>query len=194
MPIMVRQDVIALTIVALAFTTMRRVGTFIAHSKKDVDSFPWLKPRYLKFISSNNTMLVWIPILKTDPEGRGTMLVAKPTGDRCCPVELLKNRVRDCELDEPLFCHLNFAPTEAWLLTWIRNRMRLLGKNPLWYTLRSIRQGGTTAANMMRMPEVFLKASGGWKGESLELYRRDHLPPLQGRFARTLGESGGLLR
>ena len=36
MPIMLRQDVIALTIVALAFTTMRRVGTFIAHSKKEV--------------------------------------------------------------------------------------------------------------------------------------------------------------
>ena len=71
--------------------------------------------------------------------------------------------------------------------------MRSLGKDPLWYTLRSIRQGGTTAASHLKMPEVFLRANGGWKGEAMELYRRDQLPTLQGHFARTLGQNGGYL-
>ena len=84
---MLRQDVIELKIVALLFTTMRWVRTLIARSKKNY-SFQWLKPRYLKFIPQNNTMLVWILI--SDPEGRGTLVVLEPSGNRCYPVELMK--------------------------------------------------------------------------------------------------------
>ena len=40
MPIMFQQDLIALAIVSLAFTTMRRVGTFIPHTQKDIENFP----------------------------------------------------------------------------------------------------------------------------------------------------------
>ena len=65
--------------------------------------------------------------------------------------------------------------------------MALLGKDPLWYGLRSIRQGASTMADRLHMPEVFLRASGSWKGNALELYRKDRLPEEQERFADALG-------
>ena len=65
--------------------------------------------------------------------------------------------------------------------------MRELGKDPRWYSLRSIRQGASTTADKMEMPEVFLRATGGWKGKALERYRKDRLPAAQGQFASRLG-------
>ena len=62
-----------------------------------------------------------------------------------------------------------------------------LGKNPKLYGLRSIRRGSTTNATDTRMPEVFLRASGGWKGRAMEVYREDCLPGEQQKFARALG-------
>ena len=37
------------------------------------------------------------------------------------------------------------------------------------------------------MLEVFLRASGAWRGKAMELYRRDRLPAEQARFASSLG-------
>ena len=68
--------------------------------------------------------------------------------------------------------------------------MRELGKDPRWYSLRSIRQGASTTADQMEMPEVFLRATGGWKGKALERYRKDRLPAAQGQFASRLGAGG----
>ena len=65
--------------------------------------------------------------------------------------------------------------------------MRELGKDPRWYSLRSIRQGASTTADKMEMPEVFLRATGGWKGKALERYRKDRLPAAQSQFASRLG-------
>ena len=65
--------------------------------------------------------------------------------------------------------------------------MQELGKDPRWYSLRSIRQGASTTACAMEMPEVFLRATGGWKGNALELYRKDRLPSVQRQFATRLG-------
>ena len=66
--------------------------------------------------------------------------------------------------------------------------MTELGKNPLWYSLRSIRQGASTRACELKMPEVFLRASGGWRGDAMELYRKDRLPAEQERFASQLNK------
>ena len=65
--------------------------------------------------------------------------------------------------------------------------MRELGKDPRWYSLRSIRQGASTTADKMEMPEVFLRAIGGWKGKAQERYRKDRLPAPQSQFASRLG-------
>ena len=62
-----------------------------------------------------------------------------------------------------------------------------LGKKPKLYGLRSIRRGSTTNATDSKMPEVFLRASGGWKGRAMEVYREDCLPGEQQKFARALG-------
>ena len=40
-----------------------------------------------------------------------------------------------------------------------------------------------------KMPEVFLRASGGWKGDAIELYRKDRLSAAQEVFAEALGRS-----
>ena len=71
-------------------------------------------------------------------------------------------------------------------LSWIGRRMAALGKDPRWYSLRSIRQGAASTACEMDMPEVFLRASGAWRGKAMELYRRDRLPLEQARFAGNL--------
>ena len=65
--------------------------------------------------------------------------------------------------------------------------MAYLGKDPRLYSLRSIRQGSSTKATDMKMPEIFLKTSGGWKGNALERYRKDQLPKEQAVFSRALG-------
>ena len=64
--------------------------------------------------------------------------------------------------------------------------MEELGKNPLWYKLRSFRQGASLAADEMEMPELFLRASGGWKSNAIHIYRQERLPGLQGHFAKNL--------
>ena len=66
--------------------------------------------------------------------------------------------------------------------------MMELGKNPLWYSLRSIRQGASTRTCELKMPEVFLRASGCWRGDAMELYRKDRLPPEQEMFASQLNK------
>ena len=99
--------------------------------------------------------------MKTDPEGRGTVLVVKSTGDVGCPVGLLRFLLSNSKEDGPLFQNLNFIPTQPWLCAWIRERMRELGKDPRWYSLRSIRQGESSTACECDMPDVFLKATGG---------------------------------
>ena len=38
------------------------------------------------------------------------------------------------------------------------------------------------------MPEVFLRASGGWKGRAMELYRSERFIAEQAKFAKRLGE------
>ena len=98
------------------------------------------------------------------------------------------------DLDEPLYSHLNFSPTQAWQLGWIRRRMAALGKDPRWYSLRSIRQGAASTACEMDMPEVFLRASGAWRGKAMELYRRDRLPLEQARFAGNLRHTSETVR
>ena len=62
--------------------------------------------------------------------------------------------------------------------------MALLGKDPRWYSIRSIRPGLSTTADRYHMPEVFLRASGSWKGNAMELYRKDRLPEVQACFER----------
>ena len=65
--------------------------------------------------------------------------------------------------------------------------MAYLGKDPRLYSLRSMRQGSSTKATDMKMPEMFLKTSGGWKDNALERYRKDQLPKEQALFSRALG-------
>ena len=66
--------------------------------------------------------------------------------------------------------------------------MEQLGKNPKWYTLRSFRQGATVEACDMKMPEEFVRASGGWKSEAMYVYRKERLPGLQNVFAKNLSK------
>ena len=57
--------------------------------------------------------------------------------------------------------------------------------------VRTIRQGGSSTACEVEMPELYLRASGGWKGNALERYRKDRLPTEQARFAALLPRRGG---
>ena len=66
--------------------------------------------------------------------------------------------------------------------------MTEMGKDPRWYSIRSIRQGGTSTACEVEMPELFLRASGGWKGNAMERYRKDRLPIEQARFAALISK------
>ena len=47
-------------------------------------------------------MLVWIPMVKKDPEGRGTVFVVKSTGDACCPVALLRVLLSRSSTESPI--------------------------------------------------------------------------------------------
>lgn len=53
-----RLDKVGLAIVTIAYTTMRRVGTFIPGSKRDAKKFSWITPRYIRYFADTKTMLI----------------------------------------------------------------------------------------------------------------------------------------
>ena len=123
-------DYIALTIVTLAFTTVRRVGSFLPKTQRETETFPYILPRFIVSNQSHTTLLIWLPISKMDPEGRLIVFTVKSSLDGCCPIKLIDILMQSRSYDEPLFTHLTFYPTQAWLLKWMRNRMANLGKDP----------------------------------------------------------------
>ena len=156
-----RLDLVALTFAAVAFTTLRRVGTFLPASTKLAKNFSWILPSFIRHHADSETMLIWIPKHKGDPTGKGFVLTVKPTYDSCCPINLVLRLLEGRGGNAPLFTTPTRIPLQSWLLGWMRRRMAELGKKPNLYSLRSIRQGATTTASEVDMPEVFLRASGG---------------------------------
>ena len=144
----------------MAFTSLRRVGTFLPSSKREARKFSWIVPKFVQYFQDTDTLLIWIPRNKTDPGEKGAVITVKPTRDSCCPVRLMLQLLQGSKADRPLFVTSRWMPLQGWLLRWIR-RMSNLGKNPQIYGLRSIRQGATSKADASDMPEVFLRASGG---------------------------------
>ena len=65
-------ELIALPIFSLAFTTVRRVGSFLPANKKQAVDFAWILPRFVRW-ATNDTMLIWLPICKSGREGSGTV-------------------------------------------------------------------------------------------------------------------------
>ena len=116
------------------------------------------------------------------------MLTVKSTDDAVCPVELILELLRKKCTNKPIFWNGGFQPTQSWVLNWVRTRMSDLGKNPKWYTLRSFRKGASVEADEMEMPEGFLRASGGWKSDAINIYREERLPRLQNLFAKNLNK------
>ena len=83
-PIMVRKHLISLAFVS-SLTT--RIGCNVYLSFAEANQlFVIDTPRWLSYIMRNNTMLIYIPNLKAAAEGKGSMLIAKPTGDCLFPV------------------------------------------------------------------------------------------------------------
>ena len=116
------------------------------------------------------------------------MLLLKPTYDECCPIKLTLKLVEESKGPGPIFITPMRVPLQSWLLKWVRCRMTEIGKKPELYGLRSIRQGATSRAQDTQMPEIFLRASGGWKGRAMDAYSKDCLPGEQQRFAKGLGQ------
>ena len=115
-------------------------------------------------------------------------LLLKPTHDECCPIKLTLRLINDSKGFGPIFITPTRVPLQGWLLKWVRRRMADIGKKPELYGLRSIRQGATCRTQDTNMPEIFLRASGGWKGRAMEAYSKDCLPVEQKRFAEKLGQ------
>ena len=134
-------------------------------------------------------MLLWIPKHKRDPEGKGIVLLLKLTYDECCPIKLTLKLVKESKGSGPIFITPTRVPLQSWLLKWVRRRMTEIGKKPELYGLRSIRQGATSRAQDIQMPEIFLRDSGGWKGRAMDAYSKDCLPGEQKRFAKRLGRN-----
>ena len=82
---LLRSDMICLTIVNLAYTSIRRIGSFVPKSKAAATSFAWIVPRYVRFLEEDYTFLVWIPFNKSDPHGKVTTLVVKRKKQRVLP-------------------------------------------------------------------------------------------------------------
>ena len=58
LPQLSRLDKIALTIVALAFTTIRRLGSFVPSTLKKAQKFPQITPQNIRFRDCNNTLFI----------------------------------------------------------------------------------------------------------------------------------------
>ena len=90
-----RQDRIAMAVVTLAFTTIRRIGSFLPKNVKESETFSWILPQFMRPSIEGTTLLVWIPRVKTDPEGRGTVLILKITGNAGCPISFMQPLARE---------------------------------------------------------------------------------------------------
>ena len=98
-----RLDRVGLTIIVIAYTSMRRVGTFLPSKKKDAEEFAWIVPRFIRYFEDTDTMLIWLPRNKSDPQGKGTVLTFKPTGDSCCPIRLTLKLACTRSENQPIF-------------------------------------------------------------------------------------------
>ena len=43
---------------AIAFTTLRRLGTFLPATKKDVAQFSWVEDKFIRYFEDTETMLI----------------------------------------------------------------------------------------------------------------------------------------
>ena len=50
-------DTIPFSILTLAFTTLRRVGSFLPASKKKLLNFPWILPRYVRRMNPDTVLI-----------------------------------------------------------------------------------------------------------------------------------------
>ena len=107
-----RPDIIPLTIFSIAFTTVRRVGSFLPANKKKEPKFAWILPSYVRR-ATQQTFLIWLPICKSDHTGKGKVLTLKQTHDNCCPFRLLQILLQWSQRDIPIFWHLAFRPTQV---------------------------------------------------------------------------------
>ena len=53
-----QQDQIALTIISVAFTTLRRVGTFVPSSRRQEQKFSWILPKFVRYFQDTDTLLI----------------------------------------------------------------------------------------------------------------------------------------
>ena len=53
-----QQDQIALTIISVAFTTLRRVGTFVPSSRRQEQKFSWILPKFVRYFEDTDTLLI----------------------------------------------------------------------------------------------------------------------------------------
>ena len=67
-----RLDKVGLAIVTIAYTTMRRVGTFLPASSRDAEKFSWITPNFIRLFEDTETMLIWIPKHKSDQMGKAS--------------------------------------------------------------------------------------------------------------------------
>ena len=82
-------NILGRSILTFAFTTGARVGSLLP---------PEYGPRRDKHIPITRSHVrsvggqyhVWQPINKTDPEGRGRLIIASPTGYTACPISALQ--------------------------------------------------------------------------------------------------------
>ena len=51
-------DRVALAIITIAFTTVRRVGSFLPASHKASAEFSWVIPRYIRYYKKAGTMMI----------------------------------------------------------------------------------------------------------------------------------------
>ena len=53
-----RLDRVGLTISVMAYTSMRRVGTFLPAKKKDAEKFSWIVPKFIRYFDDTQTLLI----------------------------------------------------------------------------------------------------------------------------------------
>ena len=125
---------------------------------------------------TEGSLVLSIPISKTDINREGSKVFIKPLGDnRTCPIKLLEQflgrRPRTAQ-DWPLFIHQDRSPmSAAWFRTALKDKCGALGLTGK-FNSHSLRIGAASDASRRGVPGHVIKLLGRWKSDSFERYIR----------------------
>lgn len=159
---------------SIAFHGFLRIGEIVYTKAGQVQQIIGIRDVKIHEIEQREAITININYSKTDQSGQGTPIVIKKTDTQICPVQLLKNYLRERpDTNGPLFCHFNGKHVSRYQFSSVLNKALKVNGNKLdRYKSHSFRIGAATAAAARGATDEEIMKLGRWKSNAFKSYIR----------------------